>query len=77
MSNLQISPFSLRLCQKSITSLAISEASKICLPLTKAFWSTETTFPRTFFNLFVNTLAKNLYGRPKVPKVLNSPFLWN
>ena len=49
---------------ESMTLLAISEASKICLPSIKAFWASQITFPTTFLSLLVNTLANHLYKLP-------------
>ena len=48
----------------SMASLAISEASKICLPSTKAFWASKITFPTTFLSLLAYTLANHLYSPP-------------
>ena len=49
---------------ESIASLAISTASIICRPSTKAFWDVEITLANTPFILLANTLANHLYNPP-------------
>ena len=60
MSNLHNTLTLLLFSIESIASLAISIASNICLPSTKAFWNLETTLLTTFLSMFVNTLTNSL-----------------